>query len=142
MAVPIAFVAFLLSCLLPEVELRKTVQTVDVGEVTACPTPGRRSRRSSWRSTRLSDRENRVELYETLAARAGIELPPRAVWLLYRLSEPPCTVDDVAQRLKVDPEVIKPGVDGLLAAGMIEERRRGAECDLYLTDRARPCSPS
>ena len=32
-AVPIAFVAFLLSWLLPEVELRKTVQTVDVGEV-------------------------------------------------------------------------------------------------------------
>ena len=24
-------------------------------------------------------------------------------------------------------------MDGLLAAGMIEERRRGAECDLYLT---------
>ena len=31
-AVPIAFVAFLLSWLLPEVELRKTVQTVDIGE--------------------------------------------------------------------------------------------------------------
>ena len=29
--------------------------------------------------------------------------------------------------------MIQPGVDGLLAAGMIEERRRGAECDLYLT---------
>jgi DNA-binding MarR family transcriptional regulator len=36
--------------------------------------------------------------------------------------------------LKVGPELIQPGVDGLSAAGMIEERRRGVECDLYLTD--------
>ena len=49
-AVPIAFVAFLLSFLLPEVELRKTVQTVDLGEVQRHrPTRGRRCRRSSWR---------------------------------------------------------------------------------------------
>ena len=36
-AVPISFVAFLLSFLLPEVELRKTVQTVDLGEVQGAP---------------------------------------------------------------------------------------------------------
>jgi DNA-binding MarR family transcriptional regulator len=35
--------------------------------------------------------------------------------------------------LKIDPDLIQPGVDGLLSAGMVEERRRGAECDLYLT---------
>ena len=53
---------------------------------------------------RLSARENRVELYQTLAHRAGIDLPPRSVWLLYRLADQPaCTVNDVAQRLKVDP---------------------------------------
>ena len=40
---------------------------------------------------------------------------------------------EVAERLKVDPEIIQPGVDGLVSAGMIEERRRGAECDLHLT---------
>jgi hypothetical protein len=33
----------------------------------------------------------------------------------------------------VDADLIQPGVDGLLTAGMIEERRRGAECDLSLT---------
>jgi DNA-binding MarR family transcriptional regulator len=84
--------------------------------------------------TRLSDRENRVELYQTLAQRAGIDLPPRAVWLLYRLADQPdCTVSDVAKRLKVSTDVIQPGVDGLLAAGMIQEQRRGADCDLSLT---------
>jgi DNA-binding MarR family transcriptional regulator len=133
-AVPIAFVSFVLSFLLPEVELRKTVQTVDVGEVN-----GLLDHRSSLQEielalTRLSDRENRVELYQTLARRAGVDLPPRAVWLLYRLADQPaCTVDDVAQRLKVEPDVIQPGVDGLLAAGMVEERRRGPHCDLSLT---------
>ena len=133
-AVPIAFVAFLLSFLLPEVELRKTVQTVDVGEVNGSPDPRTSLQEIELALTRLSDRENRVELYPTLAQRAGIELPPRACWLLYRLADQPaCTVNDVAQRLKVAPDLIQPGVDGLLAAGMVEERRRGAECDLYLT---------
>jgi DNA-binding MarR family transcriptional regulator len=134
-AVPIAFVSFLLSFLLPEVELRKTVQTVDVGEVNGMPDHRSSLQEMELALMRLSDRENRVELYQTLAQRAGIDLPPRACWLLYRLADrPACTVNDVAQRLKVDPEVIQPGVDGLLAAGMVEERRRGAECDLYLTD--------
>jgi DNA-binding MarR family transcriptional regulator len=83
---------------------------------------------------RMSARENRAELYETLAQRAGLELPPRAVWLLYRLADKPaCTVGEVAEHLHVDPSVIQPGVDGLVSAGMIEEHRRGAECDLHLT---------
>ena len=143
-AVPISFVAFLLSFLLPEVELRKTVQTVDVGEVNGMPDPRSSLREMELALTRLSDRENRVELYQTLAQRAGIDLPPRSVWLLYRLADQPaCTVNDVAQRLKVGADLIQPGVDGLLAAGMIEERRRGAECDLSLTEcRARPPSRS
>ncbi len=102
-AVPIAFVAFLLSFLLPEVELRKTVQTVDVGEVNGSPDPRSSLQEIELALTRLSDRENRAELYQTLAQRAGIDLPPRAVWLLYRLADrPACTVNDVAQRLKVE----------------------------------------
>jgi DNA-binding MarR family transcriptional regulator len=133
-AVPIAFVAFLLSFLLPEVELRKTVQTVDVGEVNGSPDPRSSLQEMELALTRLSDRENRAELYQTLAQRAGIDLPPRAVWLLYRLADrPACTVNDVAQRLKVSADLIQPGVDGLLAAGMIQEQRRGADCDLSLT---------
>jgi DNA-binding MarR family transcriptional regulator len=83
---------------------------------------------------RVAARENRTELYETLAERAGVDLPPRAVWLLYRLSDQPaCSVEEVAENLHVEPSVIQPGVDGLVSAGMIEERRRGADCDLHLT---------
>ncbi len=133
-AVPIAFVAFLLSFLLPEVALRKTVETVDMSEVQGAPQTRSSLQEIELALTRMSSRENRAELYQTLAQRAGIDLPPRSVWLLYRLSEQPaCSVGEVAERLKVDPAVIQPGVDGLTSAGMIEERHRGAECDLHLT---------
>ena len=139
-AVPIAFVAFLLSFLLPEVELRKTVETVDVGEVARAA----RAARSSLEEIelalgRLSARENRGELYRTLAERAGLDLPPRSVWLLYRLADrPACTVQDVARRLKVDPGLIQPGVDGPgRRPGMVEERIRGDECEFDLTQAGR-----
>jgi EmrB/QacA subfamily drug resistance transporter len=38
---------------------------------------------------RAASRENRSELYELLATRAGIDLAPRACWLLYRLADRP-----------------------------------------------------
>jgi DNA-binding MarR family transcriptional regulator len=134
-AVPIAFLAFLLSFLLPEVPLRKTVQTVDPGEVHGAPQARTSLQEIELALQRVSARENRAELYETLANRAGVDLPPRAVWLLYRLSErPSCTVQEVADHLHVDPSIIQPGVDGLVSAGMIKEHQRGPDCDLHLTD--------
>ncbi len=133
-AVPISFVAFLLSFLLPEVELRKTVGTSDLGEAHGM-------NRSSLKEIelaleRLSSRENRGELYQTLATRAGVDLPPRSVWLLYRLAEnEACTATDLARRLKVDPILIAPGVEGLVAAGMVEARSRDGDHDLHVTAR-------
>jgi EmrB/QacA subfamily drug resistance transporter len=133
-AVPISFVAFLLSFLLPEVPLRRTVQTVDPGEVAGAMQTRTSLQEIELAIERVAARENRAELYETLAERAGVNLPPRAVWLLYRLSDrPACSVEEVAENLHVDPAVIQPGVDGLVSAGMIEERHRGDDCDLHLT---------
>ena len=137
-AVPISFLAFLLSFLLPEVELRKTVQTVDLGEVQGAPQTRSSLQEIQLALERVSARENRAELYRTLAQRAGIDLPPRSCWLLYRLADQPAaSVTEVAQHLRIDPELIQPGVDGLVAAGMIEERRLGAQCDLHLTGAGR-----
>jgi DNA-binding MarR family transcriptional regulator len=134
-AVPIAFVAFLLSFLLPEVELRKTVQTVDHGEVAGMPDHRSSLQEIELALHRLSVRENRGELYRTLAQRAGVELGPRAVWLLYRLADHPAsTAGEVARRLKVEVDLIQPAVDSLVAAGMVEERRRGDdEPEFHLT---------
>ncbi len=134
-AVPIAFVAFILSFLLPEVELRKTVQTVDVGEVNGSPATRSSLQEIELALQRLSVRENRGELYRTLALRAGVDLHPRAVWLLYRLADHPAsTASEVARRLKVDVDLIQPAVDSLVAAGMVEKRRRGGdEPEFHLT---------
>jgi DNA-binding MarR family transcriptional regulator len=42
-------------------------------------------------------------------------------------------VDELADALRVDPSIIQPGLDGLVAAGMIREHQRGADRDLHLT---------
>ena len=147
-AVPIAFVAFLLSWLLPEVELRKTVQTVDVGEVNGFARPAvRRCRRLSWRSTRSvgPGEPGRALPDAGHSGRASICRRGRAGCSTGWPISPPARSTTWRKRLKVGADLIQPGVDGLLAAGMIEERRRGVECDLYLTgrrhDRARRSSP-
>jgi MFS family permease len=133
-AVPIAFLAFLLSWLLPELELRKTVQTVDAGEAFGIPDPRTSLQEIQLALERLSIRENRRELYQTLAHRAGIALPPQSCWLLYRLADcPASTVGEVARRLNVDSQIIVPGIAGLIGAGMITEVTRGDECDLVVT---------
>jgi EmrB/QacA subfamily drug resistance transporter len=127
-------VSFLLSWLLPELELRKTVQTVDTGEAFGVPDPRTSLEEIQLALERFSSRENRSELYQALAHRAGIDLPPRSCWLLYRLADrPACTVGEVASRLKVDQGIIAPAVAGLVEAGMITEVTRGTECDLVLT---------
>jgi EmrB/QacA subfamily drug resistance transporter len=134
-AVPIAFVAFLLSFLLPELELRKTVQTVETtGEAFGMPETRTSLQEIELALQRFSARENRQELYQTLAQRAQIDLPARSCWLLYRLADQPaCTVQEVAARLKVEPEIIQPGIDGLVEAGMIAQVDRADGCDLTLT---------
>ena len=69
---------------------------------------------------RIAAREHRVELYETLAQRAGLAIPPQSCWLLYRVAdEPACTVDTVAARLRVDPGIIGPGIAGLEDADLV-----------------------
>jgi DNA-binding MarR family transcriptional regulator len=133
-AVPISFFAFLLSWLLPEVPLRKTVATVDPSEVQGAPQTRSSLQEIELALQRMSVRENRGELYRTLALRANIDLPPRQCWLLYRLSEhPSCSTDELAARLKVDRSLLEPAVEGLVAAGMVVERRRAGDCDLELT---------
>jgi EmrB/QacA subfamily drug resistance transporter len=137
-AVPIALVAFFLSWLLPELELRKTVQTVDTGESFGMPETRSSLQEIELALERISARENRAELYRTLAQRAGIDLAPRSCWLLYRLADrPACTLPEVAARLKVDPAIIQAAIDGLMTGGMVEEVRRGTECDVALTPAGR-----
>ena len=87
--VPIAFVAFLLSWTLPEIELRKSIRTSEPAEHLGLPEPRTSLGEVQRILERAASRENRRELYETLAGRAGLDLEPRACWLLYRLADRP-----------------------------------------------------
>ncbi|HEX4219579.1 MAG TPA: MFS transporter [Acidimicrobiales bacterium] len=119
--VPIAFVAFLLSWTLPEIELRKSIRSSDPGENLGLPEPRTSLDEIRRLLERAANRENRRELYQMLAARAGIDLEPRAIWLLYRLADRPGrTVEEVAAQLKVDPELLRGAVMSLVSAGSVE----------------------
>jgi EmrB/QacA subfamily drug resistance transporter len=132
--VPIAFVAFLLSWTLPEIALRKSIRTSEPAENLGIPAPRSSLEEVKLLLERAASRENRGELYGILATRAGLDLQPRAVWLLYRLADrPDSTIEEVGARLKVDPARLHEGVDGLVAAGMVERVERGGEHALVLT---------
>jgi DNA-binding MarR family transcriptional regulator len=118
--VPIAFVAFLLSWTLPEVPLRKATRDSEPAENLGLRSPRNSLDEVQRLLERAVSRENRHELYEMLAERAGLDLRPRACWLLYRLADrPDATVEEVGAQLRVDPERLREGADELEAAGMI-----------------------
>jgi EmrB/QacA subfamily drug resistance transporter len=118
--VPICIAAFLLSWLLPEVPLRRSIRTTDAGEGLSVAEPRTSLKEVQRALERVTARENRADLYHGLAERAGVDLPPRACWLLYRLADRPgATVEQVAGRLKVSPERLAPALVALIDAGMV-----------------------
>jgi EmrB/QacA subfamily drug resistance transporter len=132
--VPIAAAAFLLSWLLPEVPLRKSIRTTDAGEGFAVPEQRTSLKEIQLALERVAARENRTELYRSLADRAGIDLPPRACWLLYRLADrPDRTLEDLVARLKVAPDRIEHPLALLVGAGMVTRTDAPEGCDLGLT---------
>jgi EmrB/QacA subfamily drug resistance transporter len=132
--VPIAFVAFLLSWTLPEIELRRSIRTSEPAENLGLPEPRSSLGEVQRLLERAANRENRHELYTTLSARAGLDLEPRACWLLYRLADrPDSTIDEVGARLKVDPDRLQAGVDSLVSAGMVARVEGGTGHKLVLT---------
>jgi EmrB/QacA subfamily drug resistance transporter len=132
--VPIGFVAFLLSWTLPELELRKSIRTSEPAENLGLHEPRTSLGEVQRLLERAASRENRRELYGTLSTRAGLDLEPRAVWLLYRLADrPDCTIAEVGARLNVDPERLRSGVDALVSAGMVGQVDTPAGSRLVLT---------
>jgi len=136
--VPIALVAFGLSWLLPEIELRRSVRTNEPGQGFTVPSASTSLEELQLNLERIVARENRFELYTALAGRAGLEIPAQSCWLLYRVADQPrCTVDVIATRLKVPPGIIEPGIEGLVAAGLVERSERLDDIDghhLWLTE--------
>jgi EmrB/QacA subfamily drug resistance transporter len=132
--VPIAFVAFLLSWTLPELELRKSIRTSEPGENLGIPEPRTSLGEIQRILERAASRENRRELYETLSTRAGLDIDPRSAWMLYRLADRPgCSLEEVSKRLKVDPDRLEAAVDSLVEAGMVGRDASAGGGELVLT---------
>ena len=119
-AVPIAALAFVLSWLLPEARLRTTTQATDVGQTFAMPT-ARSSQQEIERALHvLTSRDSLDQLYRRLVARAGVDLDPRSIWLLFRLQEQaPISQQSLAQRFQVPAEKLTPSIATLREKGLV-----------------------
>ena len=98
-----AALAFLLTWLLHELPLRATTRAPDIGEGFNGARDDDALRELERALSLLAGREQRWQLYQRLATRAGIELPPPELWLLARLGErEPLTGPQLADELHVD----------------------------------------
>ena len=125
-AAGIAVLAFLLSWLLPEVPLKTTAGAPDPGDGLHPARDDDALREIERALSRLARREERWQLYERLAARAGLDLAPPELWLLARLGErTPLTEGQLGEQLPVDPLEIAAALKQLERRSLVERRDGG-----------------
>lgn len=85
-AAPLAALAFVLTWLMREQRLRRSVQVPDESETLgACPVERSPADEVTRALSRLSTIEGRRDLYARIAQTAGIDLAPAATWMLLRV---------------------------------------------------------
>jgi EmrB/QacA subfamily drug resistance transporter len=118
----VGVVAFALTWLIPETPLRETVKATDPGEVSAMPV-ARTSLQEIERALEvLESRASRRQIYQRLAARAGLTISPAACWLLFRIAQyAPTTRQQLTEQLGVPATALDPLplLDELAGAGLI-----------------------
>jgi EmrB/QacA subfamily drug resistance transporter len=125
-AAGLAVLAFLLTWLLPELPLRTTAQAPDIGEGFGAAHDDNALREIERSLSLLAGREQRWDLYERLAARAGVDLAPPELWLLARLGEhEPLTEPQVAEQLQKDGRPVSEALDQLRQRSLVESRDDG-----------------
>ena len=125
-AAGIAVLAFLLSWVLPEVPLKTTAGAPDPGDGLHPARDDNALREIERALSRLARREERWQLYERLAARAGLDLAPPELWLLARLGErTPLTEGQLGEQLPVDPVEIAAALEQLERRSLVERRDGG-----------------
>jgi EmrB/QacA subfamily drug resistance transporter len=121
-AAGIAVLAFLLTWLLPEVPLKTTAGAPDPGDGLHPARDDDALREIERALSRLARREERWQLYERLAGRAGLDLAPPELWLLARLGErTPLTEDQLGEQLPVDPVQIAAALERLERRSLVEQ---------------------
>ena len=124
--------AFALSWFIPEVPLRKSVTSDGIGESFAVPKDASSLHELAARAADLARRENRHEVYEALAERAGVTLTPDEIWTLHRVDElEPASGADLVERVGPDRERLTPVFRGLRENGLITARRRDGRDPLF-----------
>ena len=119
-AVPIGAVAFLLTFLLPEITLRRTIGAADHGQSVPMPTDRSSLQEMERALCELTRRDNRPELYRRLAARAELDLEPAVCWLLLRIERhPDSTIERLTAGSSLDPERARALVGQLAELGLL-----------------------
>jgi EmrB/QacA subfamily drug resistance transporter len=122
----ISVVAFALTWLLREIPLRATTRVADSGRGLKAASDGDGLREVQRALSTLAHRDNRWELYERLAERADIDLPPPDLWLFCRLADrTPTDGADLARQLGVPVEQIAPLLADLERGGLATDDAGG-----------------
>jgi len=117
----IAVLAFLLTWLLPELPLKTTTQAPDVGDGFHPSRDANELREIERALSKLAGREERWQLYQRLAARAGLDLAPPELWLLARLGDrTPLTEGQLREQLQVDADQIGAALEQLEQRSLVE----------------------
>jgi len=125
-AAGIAIFAFLLTWLLPELPLKTTAQAPDPGDGLHPARDDDALREIERALSRLAGREQRWQLYERLAARAGLDLAPPELWLLARLGErTPLTEAQLGEQLPVDPLQVAAALEELDTRSLVHRGNGG-----------------
>ncbi len=126
-AAGIAALAFFLTWLLPEVPLKTTAGATDVGDGLHPSRDDDALREIERALSKLAGREERWQLYERLARRAGVELAPPELWLLARLGErTPLPREELNVQLQVDPQQVAAALQQLQQRSLVQSEDGGA----------------
>ncbi len=119
-AAAIGVLAFVLSWLIRELPLRKTVATRDAGDAYPAPSDDTSLANIVRMVGRMDRREGAREIVARVAARAEVELSPAACWLLARLSvEPEKSLAELAEHVHVSEPRLTIARDELVGAGFV-----------------------
>ncbi len=134
----VGFLAFILSWFIREIPLRDTVATGDMSDTFATPRDTDSLAVLISKIGRLDRREGAREIVERVAARARVDLPPAACWLLARSSEQPSLdMAALSKRAGVGTATLQGARERLLAEGLISPAQEPhAACELTAEGRA------
>jgi EmrB/QacA subfamily drug resistance transporter len=137
-AVPFGVLAFALSWTLKDIPLRTTTGSPDPADTlapTSRPTIRTSDQEMERALTSLLSRQRRGEVYQNIAADAGVDVAPRAAWMLLRVGEHPgWSRHDLARHLHITDADLNRRVAELVPAGYVQALPDDASKPVPLSD--------